>query len=325
MEFDTVRRHRVVCGRNKEKMTNSVPLLLVDHDDPDLHAIRAIASVDIIELGLPNSDYEFSWVLGHSWLFQTPTGDLTPVELARASTVFYRRWRSSPPAPIVRADVGASPEEARFIERQWEGTLAPLLAREHDARSARWSLSPLRHDLKIETLELLGGMGLAPRTEVGLVAPDGGDWVWKPIHVDQSFGEERAAAISVSERDRGIRQPCPGFYQEKVDVVTELRVGYSFGVVGIVSQRPVVETDMVDKRYVDMAREPFRNSTVEDQCRRVARALKLNVFTADVLCDRVGRWWWCDINPDGLFSAADSANGHLVECLATGLANYFDS
>lgn len=306
-------------------MTRSVPLLIVDYDDPDLRIIRETASVDIIELGRPSSDYEFSWVLGDSWLLQTPTGDLSPVELAKASTVFYRRWRSSPPAPIVRADADASPEEARFIERQWEGTLAPLLACEHDARSAKWSLSPLHHDLKIQTLELLRGMGLAPRTQVGLIAPLEGDWVWKPIHVDQSVGEERAAAISVSQRDRGIRQPCPGFYQERVDVVAELRVGYSFGVIGVVSQNPLVETDMVDKRYVDMARKPLRNSLVEDQCRKVARALELNVFTADVLCDREGRWWWCDINPDGLFTAADSADGHLVNCLVTGLTTYFDA
>ncbi|MEO5316314.1 hypothetical protein PV772_19715 [Pseudarthrobacter sp. CC12] len=306
-------------------MTDPVPLLIVDHDDPDLCAIKAIASVDVIELGWPNSDYEFSWELGHDWLLRTPTGDLTPASLAKAATVFYRRWRSSPPAPVVQADKGAPLAEALFVERQWEDTLAPILAREHDKASERWSLSPLHRDLKIETLMLLGDMGLAPRTKIGLSAPAYGDWIWKPIHVDQSVGEQRAAAILVPAADRGIRQPCPGFYQEKIDVALELRVGYSFGIVGLTSQIPLVDTDLVDKRYVDTSRKPVQNLIIENQCRDVARALDLNVFTADVLCDQEGRWWWCDINPDGLFSAADSKDGHLVERLVSGLTQHADS
>lgn len=301
-------------------MRSAKPLFILDGDDPDLHALQGAVEFDWMQTGLESSWYSLNWLPGGGWDFGTPSMTVNQNTFSRAGAVWYRRWRTAPPVPIVRADSDGDPAHASFVERQWDATLRPLLQLEFEAAPDRWSCAPMSGEPKVRTMALLTRLGLAPATVVGLSAPtDRRERVWKAIHDDQSYGDQRVGTIDIDLSDAGVRQPCPGFYQARIHPEVEVRAGYAFGAVGLVAQWPLREVDFADKRYVDMRREAIDEPLLAEQVRRVASALELNVFTADILKDEAGTWWWCDVNPAGLFCAADSPDGHLIETLADGL------
>ncbi|MGW6426688.1 hypothetical protein ACWF82_28790 [Nocardia sp. NPDC055053] len=144
--------------------------------------------------------------------------------------------------------------------------------------------------------------------------------VWKPIDVDQSCDGGRASTMEVTDERHGA-QPCPGFYQDLIESCCEVRVGYAFGHVSLVAQHPVdPAVATIDRRYVDHRRERIQDTGISADAVAVATVLGVNVFTADVLVDRDGITWWCDVNPDGLFCAADTEGGDLLAALAAALA-----
>lgn len=292
--------------------TNS-SMCIVEHDDPDMDRLRDTISAKVLRLGLPSDRYSLTYRSSCQWEIGDGESTITRQDIESAPFVWYRRWKTSPPASVVSAPAGSAPDAAAFIERQWETTLMTLLQISYETTASKWSRAPLRRDNKIHTNELLESLGLLPETHIGLTPPrDDVEWVWKPLDSDQSVGDGRAATIAVTTADYNVQQPCPGFYQRRVVYESELRVAYVFGEVAAVSQQPELETELVDKRYVDMIRRPFRSRELTEQAIRISRKTHLNMFTADVLVDGTGSFWWLDVNQDGLFCAADSPDGHLL-------------
>lgn len=294
-------------------MPSDSPIFIVDYDDPDLDRLGKTIPFRVLRLGLPSDCYSLKYCSSRQWEIGDGESTIRCQDLDSAPFIWYRRWRTSPPAPAVAAPTGLGSDAATFIERQWETTVVTLLQTSYETSASRWSRAPFSRDNKILTNEILASLGLLPETHIALTPPDDAvNWVWKPLASDQSVGDGRAATIAVTAADQNVRQPCPGFYQRRVAYETELRVGYVFGTISAVSQQPDCEVDIVDKRYVDMHRKPFHSRQLTQQALRIARETQLNMFTADVLVERDGTFWWIDINQDGLFCAADSPEGHLL-------------
>lgn len=290
------------------------PICIVEHDDPDVDRIREHVRAKVLRLGLSSNRYSLTCDSKRQWKIGDGESSISFDDIEDAPFIWYRRWKVSPPASAVAAPSELGPDAGAFIERQWETTLATLLQAGYEGNPRKWSRAPHRLDNKIRTNERLDSLGLLPDTRIALTPPkDDAEWVWKPLHTDQSVGEGRAAAIAITSADQNLQQPCPAFYQRQVEYETELRVAYVFGEVAAVSQQPENDNpDLIDKRYVDMVRAPFHSLELTGQAKRVACAINLKVFTADVLVDRSGQFWWIDVNPDGLFCAADSPDGHLL-------------
>ena len=292
------------------------PICIVEYDDPDMDVLREHIEAKVLRLGLPSDQYSLTAGSSRQWEISDGESSITFDDIERAAFIWYRRWKISPPAPAAAAPRDLGPDAGAFIERQWETTLAALLQAGYTANATKWSRAPHRRDNKILTNDLLNLLGLLPETRIALTPPLGdSEWVWKPLDADQSVGEGRAAVIAVTSADQNVKQPCPGFYQRRVEYETELRVAYVFGEVAAVSQQPERDIELIDKRYVDMIRAPFDSRDLTKQARRVANAADLNMFTADVLLDSDGRFWWIDVNQDGLFCAADSPDGHLLSAV----------
>lgn len=289
------------------------PICIVEHDDPDMVRLRDDIHAIVLRLGLPSDQYSLEFQSPLHWEIGDGESSIRFDDIDDAPFIWYRRWKTSPPFSAVAAPTELGPGAAAFIERQWETALATLFHAGYEANARKWSRAPGRLDNKIRTNEVLDSLGLLPEIRLALTPPrSDAEWVWKPLDVDQSVGEGRAAVIAVSLADHNLRQPCPGFYQRRVEYETELRVAHVFGEVAAVSQQPITDIEIVDKRYADMVRAPFHSGELVEQARRVARATNLNMFTADVLVDHDRRFWWIDVNQDGLFSAADSPDGHLL-------------
>lgn len=302
--------------------TISESLVIGDHDDPDIQGLRAAEeNLRHFPLALPAEHYRLTGSIGGTWRLTAGRNVLSSEDFADAATVLFRRWRSSPPVPTASVDTISDAAHRDFAERQWESTILGLLHTEYAKNPHVWSRDPLHVDNKVVTLALAARCVRVPATALGCYAPPvDRPQVWKPIDVDQSCGSGRASTIAVVGDDLDVRQPCPGFYQEAIESAFEIRVGFAFGVVVLIAQYPLGCGDLpVDRRYADHRREQISIPELAEEAAVVARALGLKVFTADVLVDITGVAWWCDINPDGLFCAADSADGDLLGALHQGL------
>lgn len=297
-------------------MSRNSPICIVEYDDPDMNLLSEAIHPRLLKLGLPSDRYSLTYRSSDHWEISDGDSLISCQDIDLAPFIWYRRWKTSPPAAAVAAPTDLGLDAAAFIERQWETTLMTLLAASYEATASKWSRAPLRRDNKIHTNEILESLGLLPETHIALTPPHSDvEWVWKPLDSDQSVGDGRAAAIAVTAVDQNVRQPCPGFYQLRVKYETELRVAYVFGEVCAVSQQPEWESEIVDKRYVDMIRRPFRSHQLAEQAIRISHEMQLNMFTADVLMDGDGSFWWIDVNQDGLFCAADSPDGYLLSAV----------
>lgn len=299
--------------------------IFADYDDPDLPALTAVPGSVHFPLSLPHDAYSIH-ATQTGWSISCGQDRVTDSDLSNCTVVVYRRWRSSPPAPLVRADAEADASARAFIERQWNSTIAGLLYLVYDSEPAKWSRDPMALDNKIRNLwqvrDLVPTLEtvIDTSTPVIVTADVSQELIWKPVDVDQSVVGGRATTVVAPPRHAESREPCPAFYQRRIKSVAEIRVGYSFGTVSSVWQEPInAPESAVDLRYVDMARTPYPHPLIERQAHEIARALRREVYTADILVDTSGQMWWTDINPDGLFSGADSPEGVLGTCLTTGI------
>ncbi|WP_256821569.1 hypothetical protein [Dietzia sp. Die43] len=300
--------------------------IFADYDDPDLPAMTAVPGSVHFPLSLLHDAYSIH-ATPVGWSISCDQGRVTDSDLRDCSAVVYRRWRSSPPAPMVRADAETDASVRAFIERQWNSTIVGLLSLAYDSDPAKWSRDPMAVDNKLRTLWQIRDLVPTIETVIGTSTPlldtaeVAEDRIWKPIDADQSVAGGRATTVIAPPLHADLREPCPAFYQRRIQSVAEIRVGYSFGTVASVWQEPIdAPESVVDLRYVDMARKPYPHPLIEQQAHEIARVLHHEVYTADILVDDSGQMWWADINPDGLFSGADSAEGALSACLTTGIS-----
>lgn len=152
------------------------------------------------------------------------------------------------------------------------------------------------------------------------------DTVSKAIGLDQAVTEGQRYATTRVELPRMDylfrgRQPCPVLLQDAVEIAYELRIGYSFGECAAVEQRKIdSDCKLADIRYASVSR---RAVPVSDDLAHLfshfAAESGLNVYTADVLVAADGSNWLVDVNPDGLFIAADDSHGALMTAFTTGL------
>lgn len=294
--------------------------LFADWDDPDAPALVEKGGLAWIKLAQDKDSYTFHLTGGTgSWTLSHEGGVVTSESLEAADRVVMRRWRSSPPAPIIRSS--ASDEMAReFIERQWEATLLAGLQMAYLRSPDVWSRSPIHQDFKVLSIQLIKDLVLVPEFEVAdLPRRDHRALVAKSIHVDQSFGCGRVSTLPVDSADLVSKQPSPMVFQQRIQATEEWRLAYSFGRVGIVQQ--FFQTGgVVDRRFSPPAsRLSHVCDETADEARRVSKALGLNMFTADLLVDTSRGRYWCDINPDGLFGVADAPDYPLQTALIEGV------
>ncbi|MFC9872656.1 hypothetical protein [Nocardia salmonicida] len=308
-------------GWSRMASCSETVVVLADFDDPDVARLTELdGHLCHIPLALPSEDYNLAGDLIHGWQLSVGPHVLTSDHLSTASNVVFRRWRGSPPSPIVTVTSLTDLDHRRFAERQWNAALLGLLHSEYLKRPQRWSRDPLAADNKIATLTALADHVRVPATSTSSRKPQVAQrQVWKPIDIDQSCGPGRASTIEVTG-DLDVRQPCPGFYQDVIDSSYEVRVGFVFGEITLIAQYPTETIGThIDRRYIDHHRTALSDARLAESAVVVSRELRLNVFTADVLVDGEGVAWWCDVNPDGLFCAADTEHGDLVRTLTAAL------
>ena len=294
--------------------------LFADWDDPDAPALVDQGGLAWIKLAQDTDSYAFHLTGGTgSWELSYEGGVVTSDALETAERVVMRRWRSSPPAPIIQSS--ASDKMTReFIERQWEATLLAALQMAYLSRPDIWSRSPLHQDFKVLSIQLIQNLVLVPAFEVAdLPRGDHRALVAKSIHVDQSFGSGRVSTLPVDLADLATSQPSPMVFQQRIQATEEWRLAYSYGRVGIVQQF-FPTGGVVDRRFLPPeSRLSHVCDQTADEARRVSKALGLNMFTADILIDTSRARYWCDINPDGLFGVADTPDYPLQTALIEGV------
>lgn len=303
-------------------------IVLADHDDPDFAvAAGGTSDVRLFPLGLPADEYRLIRS-GGQWALHTSRCVLSERHVASASRVVVRRWRSSPPRPLVDVERSARRTDpvAQYVQRQWESTVLGLLFLAYTARPEGWSRSPFHVDNKIVTHHVLADLGVLPDCAIAQDLNDVPVWpatVAKPIDSDQSCGtDRRATTLLVSPADRRTRQPGPMMTQRAIISSREIRAVYSFGQIGAVVHTRDVDADSVDTRLALSGEiAPFASSRLTTVMEQISRRLALRVFTVDVKLDDDDCLWWLDVNPDGLVSPFDDVDGTLRHTLLAGLRN----
>lgn len=308
-------------------------VFLADHDDPDVDAATAVthsmgARVCWLKLGLSHDNYDL-FVSGERAEVEGPDCTVSVDMVRSARRVVFRRWKVAPPFPIVEAAIEGDPE--RFAEREWEAAFRIVLGMWWESSTpSRWSRDPRPWPDKASHLRLAKNLGAAvPDYEVS-TAPRlrHVTTVSKAIGLDQAVIKGQRYATTLVELPkmdylfRG-RQPCPVLLQDAVDVAHELRIGYSFGECAAVEQRKTdPDNKIADIRYAAVSR---RAVPVPDDLAHLfsqfAVHAGLNVYTADVLVTAEGSNWLVDINPDGLFIAADDSRNTLATAFMDGLVS----
>ncbi|WP_454698272.1 hypothetical protein [Arthrobacter humicola] len=294
--------------------------LFADWNDPDAPALVDKAGLTWVKLAQNTDSYTFHLTGGTgSWTLSHEGGVVTSELLAAAERVVMRRWRSSPPAPIIQSSANDKMTK-EFIERQWEATLLAALQMAYLSRPDIWSRSPIHQDFKVLAIQLIQDLVLVPAFEVAdLPRGEHLPLVAKSIHVDQSFGPGRVSTVPVDLADLVTSQPSPMVFQQRIQASEEWRLAYSYGQVGIVQQF-FPTAGVVDRRFSPPAsRRSHVCDQTADEARRVSKALGLNMFTADILVDGSRARYWCDINPDGLFGVADAPDYPLQTALIEGV------
>ena len=303
-------------------------LVFADHDDPDFAlADRDATPARIFPLGLPADTYRLTRT-GGEWTLHTPQYGISEQQIASASRVVIRRWRSSPPRPLVDVPQSGNRGDptAHYIQRQWDSTVLGLLSLAHNARPHDWSRHPCRVDSKIVTHQALASLGILPDYVIAQDLDDLPPWpatVAKPVDGDQSCGaDRRATALLVSPEDRRTPQPGPMITQRAIISRREVRAVYSFGHIGAVLHTRGADSARIDARLlVPQETAPFSSPVLTAVMERIARRLDLRVFTVDIKIDDDDRLWWLDVNPDGLIAPFDDTELTLRTALLAGLQN----
>ena len=306
-------------------------VFIADLDDPDV--IDVAAGLELLgaeyrwlKLAMDHTEYRIS-VSSESCDFEAGGVALTSEEIRSARVVVFRRWRSSPPAPIVRAQLMSDP--SHFAEREWDTAVGTVLQSWYGAGGATWSRPALEPPTKLMQLRKCewAGLPVPPYRVSNVPRLFEADLVTKALSVDQSVGDGRFVTRSVVddglERMFANTQPCPVLLQKLVSVRLELRVLYSFGCVAAVAQKREDGSGGVDIRLANVVRRPW---TVDDEIRSmmqtIARVLALNLFSVDILIDTAGRYWLIDINHDGLVGPVDDESRTLRSALLEGISGH---
>lgn len=305
-------------------------IVIADHDDPDVLELAAgDIGMDVywLRLGLPEVHYEVDTSSADGSVLSCDNVTLDDRVVNNASKVLFRRWKVAPPSPMITADVAG--DEEGFAQREWLAALSYVLARWYAASpSYVWSRNPSADTNKLRLLDSARSIDLrVPQWVISTrhVRPTV-DVVSKGIGTDQAVRQGARLPTTLIELPMmdylfGRRQPCPVLIQEHIDAKSEIRVGYAYGkVVGVEQFRLDDSDSMVDIRYVPVRRAPCDlSSDLAIRFRSLASLIGLNVFTADLLQDQSGQTWLIDINPDGLFIAADDDRRTLSAALLAGL------
>lgn len=285
-------------------------IIFADWDDPDILQLKDLSSCIWIKLGLDYKNYKL-FLDAHHWELQYQNNKVTS-EMVENLTVVFRRWRTSPPRPIVLSkSKDISKEEASYIERQWDASLFSALLSSWEKSKTNWSRCPIFSINKIDIYRILKNTVNIPdywiSQSIKLIGHSNDyEYVLKPIHQDQSFGyRQRASTIRVTNGDDNGLQPCPSILQKRIFTTSEWRVGFFFGKVAMVSVTSEADHP-IDLRYApSVIKEEKKSKIIEEELIKISKKLSLNMFTADILFDNENNHWWCDINPDGLFLALD--------------------
>jgi hypothetical protein len=297
-------------------------IIFADWDDPDIIQLEDEFSPSTfwVKLSLGYNNYQL-FKDEKKWYIVFQNMQISSDEIEQAMVVF-RRWKTSPPQPIVSACNINSKAEISFIERQWEATFISLLYSSWEKNKQNWSRCPMLSLNKIDYYRILKNAVDIPEYWVSQSISAIGneksyDYVFKAIHPDQSFGKnKRVSTIHVTNDDS--LQPCPSIFQKMITSFSEWRIGYFFGEVAMVSVESNTEKAPIDIRYASsVTRKKTYSKEIEREVRIVAKKLSLNSFTADILFDKERKHWWCDINPDGLFLVLDDLKSQPFKKLLT--------
>lgn len=300
-------------------------LIIADHDDPDVVAMEERGfRFRWLRLGLDSGQYDYR--LRPSGAAISVLGEeFTSDDVARATRILYRRWRVSPPVTPVNIESSSDPCVRRMVEREWEAALEACFNHWFRINPSAFSRLPGPYPNKLTHLMEVAGLVQVPEWSVASTHGERrmGPCVTKVLSTDQSAPDGgHTSTVAINPQLIQGRQPCPVLIQRRICVEHEVRLGYVFGSVGAVAQRPVDPANApIDIRFAtEVSRMRMEASEVlERAARRVAAQTRLKVFTADVLLSTEGKAWWVDINPDGLFIAADDESETLSTTFRTGL------
>lgn len=307
-------------------------VVIADYDDPDVLELTSIcdgAHLCWLRLGLSERHYTLRASSVDGAVISCDETSISDDEILSASAILFRRWKVSPPVPMIVADVAG--DENRFAEREWTASLCYVLSRWYSmSNNGTWSRNPSFDANKLTLLDHADAVGFCVPSwviDVEHSRPSDGV-VSKAIGTDQAVRPGARVPTTLIELPRmaylfSRRQPCPTLLQSYIACSAEIRLAFAYGAMAAVKQTRIELDDggrMADIRYV-----PVRRSAVDidDELRGLIAALAaktaMNAFTADLLIDTSGTRWLVDINPDGLFIAADNDEGSLRQSLVTGL------
>ncbi len=314
-------------------------IFLADHDDPDIPVLRTAlsrkgVSVKWLKLGLSGQEYSARWSLTDGVL-EHDSITLSTKDIERASLIFYRRWKLSPPgAPI---DLVLPGDPGRFAEREWTATLESLLwLWRHLAPATLWSNSPDAEERRLPLFHLAQQSGFnLPWTEVSTqfatdIPPS---IVSKSIAVNEHiYGDMYFPTVLLDDDTVASlmteQSPCPTLVQATVDAHTELRIAYCLGsVASVATSRPKGVASGIDIRFVPNLTWRRHNlpQTLEAKTQAFAHLARLELFTMDVLVDDSDDHWVVDITPSGLIGAYDDDTETLVSCCVEGILTSIDA
>lgn len=301
-------------------------IVVADYDDPDICAMKANGTIlesAWLRLGLPYDSYDLNISPDRaSCTVGAHTFDLNTFRSAHC--VLFRRWRVSPPSPIVRIPEKVEETWRQFSEKEWQAAFHLLFALWFEQRAAttRWSRSPQSSSNKHEIMYHVKDVVRVPPWFVAArPRVDAFKAVTKSVGSDQSVAEGlRTSTILVDEALDGVLELAPVLVQSYIRPKREVRIVYSFGQSAQVLQREG-HIGPTDVRLASTEwRRPYHDSELAGEIMAVARILKMEHFTADILIDDRDVRWWIDINPDGLSVACDDEDATLLNALSRSIS-----
>ena len=130
-------------------------IIFADWDDPDIIQLEDefSSSTFWVKLSLDYNNYQL-FKDEKKWYIVFQNTQISSDEIEQAMVIF-RRWRTSPPQPIVFACNNNSKAEISFIERQWEATFISLLYSSWEKNKQNWSRCPMLSFNKIDYYRIL--------------------------------------------------------------------------------------------------------------------------------------------------------------------------
>ena len=304
-------------------MKNST-IIFADWDDPDIKDFCLSSDVLWIRLGLNDSKYSIN-LNASGWSLTADGITITDLDLI-GKRVIFRRWRSSPPRPIICCTDGFGDLARLYLENQWESVFLSLLSLSYKKNSEGWSRPPYYPWSKVDFYCKLSGVVNVPEWCVSLKSDclEYEDLVFKSIANNQCINEgQRVSTMYVSRSLDTELQPAPVLFQQRISHQSELRVGFAYGIVSIVEITPIDNSgeQISDFRYaMEVKRKSIVSESISAEARKISEILSLQMYTADIIVGVDGKLWWCDINPDGLFLALDDENRTFEKQIKTILS-----